>query len=212
MLSADQRSDIAGLVLAGGASQRMGRRAKALMPLCGRPMIAYVIDALRPQAGSCALNVNEGADAYSQFGLPLVADRDTTREGPLAGLLAGMEWARANTASARWILSAPCDTPFLPPDLAERLLDAANAAGTTIAIAASNGREHYACGLFSLALADSLAGWFAGSERRVRMWIASHGAVPVSFAPGPDGADPFFNVNRPEDLMTAEAILTGRLA
>jgi molybdopterin-guanine dinucleotide biosynthesis protein A len=209
MLTAEQRDGIVGVVLAGGRSRRMGGQAKALMPLGGRPMAAHVIKALAPQVGRCIVNANDGVADFAGFGLPAVADLNEARDGPLAGLLAAMVWAGEHAPAARWIVTAPCDTPFIPANYVERLLEAAAPAGAPVAIAASEAGEHYACGLFSLVLADDLAAWLARDERRVRVWIANHRPATARFECGAGGPDPFFNVNTPEDFAMAETMLKG---
>jgi molybdopterin-guanine dinucleotide biosynthesis protein A len=207
MLTAEKKQSIVGVVLAGGRSRRMGGQAKGLMPLGSKPMMAHVIDALVPQVGRCVINANDGAEDFARFDLPLVADLSEARDGPLAGLLASMVWAGEHAPAARWIVTAPCDTPFIPADYVERLYEAAEPSGAPVSIAASAMGEHYACGLFSLALADDLAAWLARDERRVRRWIANHRPAVARF----DHADidPFFNANTPEEFAMAEMMLKG---
>jgi molybdopterin-guanine dinucleotide biosynthesis protein A len=179
------------------------------MPLGGKPMAAYVIDALRPQVGRCIVNANDRTADFASFGLPVVADLNEARDGPLAGLLAAMVWAEEHVPGARWIVTAPCDTPFIPADYVERLLAATAPTGAPVAIAASGTGDHYACGLFSLVLADDLAAWLAREERRVRVWIANHRPATAHFGNDAAGLDPFFNINTPEDFAMAETMLKG---
>lgn len=199
-------SAMVGVILAGGLSRRMGGEAKALMPLGGRPMVAHVIDRIRPYVDDCVLNVNGHEAAFARFGLPLIADVVGDYAGPLAGLLSGMRWAADNQPDARWVVTAPCDTPFLPENyvsaLAEEAADAA-----TIVIAASGERDHFASGLWPIALADDLAAFLASGERRIQSWIGRNPNRIVTFLlidDGRGGLDPFFNVNTPEDLAMAE--------
>lgn len=199
-------SGIVGLILAGGLSRRMGGEAKSLMPLAGRPMVAHVIDRIRPYVDDCVLNVNSNAAAFAPFGLPLVADSFGDYAGPLAGLLSGMRWAVEHRPDARWIVTAPCDTPFLPEDYVSALAEEA-ADGGTIVIAASSERDHFASGLWPIALADELAAFLASGERRIQGWIGRNPNRVVTFPlidDGRGGIDPFFNVNTPEDLAMAE--------
>lgn len=212
MLTAEQRDGIVGAVLAGGRSRRMGGQLKALMPLGGKPMAAYVIEALVPQVGRCIINANDSAEDFGSFGLAVVSDLNEARDGPLAGILTAMYWAGEHVPGARWIVTAPCDTPFIPADYVERLMAAAAPTGAPIAIAASETGEHYACGLFSLVIADDLAAWLARDDRRVRVWIANHRPATARFDHSSGKPDPFFNVNTPEDFAMAETMLIGREA
>lgn len=193
----------------------MGGGDKALRALGDRLVIAHVIEALETQVQDLVINANGDAARFVAFGRPVVADEWPGFAGPLAGLHAGMAWARAQRPGSRWIATAPCDTPFLPRDLVARLAAAAEASGADIAVASSGGREHYACGLWSLALEDDLARHVASGGRKVRDWIARHSHVTVPFAPiavpvgalGGRSLDPFFNINTPEELAEAEALL-----
>ena len=199
-------TDIVGIILAGGLSRRMGQ-AKALMPLAGRPMIAHVIERIRPCVDACILNVNGDNSAYAQFGLPLVADAFGDHAGPLAGLLSGMIWAAEHRPDARHVVTAPCDTPFLPENYVGALVEATAGDSGTIVIAASGGRSHFASGLWPVALAEGLRAFLAAGERRTQSWIERNPNRSVTFPPVEDGGsgfDPFFNVNTPEDLAMAE--------
>lgn len=184
----------------------MGGEPKALMPLAGRPMISHVIDRIRPHVDACILNVNGLESAFAQFGLPLVADDFGDHAGPLAGLHAAMNWAAEHCAGVRWLVTAPCDTPFLPEDYVSALTEAAGGNGETIVIAASGGRGHFACGLWPIAHKDKLAAYLASGERRTQSWIEQNPNISVTFPHigGESGLDPFFNVNTPEDLAKAE--------
>jgi molybdenum cofactor guanylyltransferase len=202
--------DRVGIILAGGLSRRMGGQAKALMPLAGRPMIVHVIERVRPFVDACILNVNGDHSAYAQFGLPIVADTFGDYAGPLAGLLSGMVWAAQHRPDARHVVTAPCDTPFLPENYVDALVEATAGDSGTIVIAASDGRSHFASGLWPIALADRLAAYLAAGERRTQTWIEQNPNSSVSFPridDGRSGFDPFFNVNTPEDLSTVERIL-----
>lgn len=204
---------IVGVILAGGLSRRMGGQAKALMPLAGRPMIAHVIERIRPSADACILNVNGDNSAYAQFGLPIVADAFGDYAGPLAGLLSGMIWAAEHRPDARHVVTAPCDTPFLPENYVGALVEAAAGDSGTIVIAASAGRSHFASGLWPLALSDRLAAYLAAGERRTQSWIEQNPNRSVTFPlvdDGGSGFDPFFNVNTPEDLSAVESFVRER--
>lgn len=195
------------LILAGGLSRRMGRD-KASADLAGRPMIARVAERLRPQVGALAINAPEGFAAG--IDLPLVPDTVPGHPGPLAGVLAGLRHAAAMAPGTTYLLTAPADTPFLPPDLVAGLRVAA-VAPDQIVIAASSGRVHPVVALWPLSLADDLEAWLAAPEnRRLQAFIARHPSIAVDFpvlATTVGSLDPFFNVNTPDDLATAERFL-----
>jgi molybdenum cofactor guanylyltransferase len=199
---------VTGVILAGGRSRRMGGGTnKALLPLDGRPMLAHVIERLSPQVGNVLLVINGDPTGFQAFGLPLVTDPMGDYAGPLAGLLAGMIWARERRPETRWIATTPCDTPFLPEHYVGALLEAAGADADTIVIAASEGRSHFVSGLWPLALQQDLAAWLEAGEHKMQHWIERHPHREVSFArlgSGEGAIDPFFNVNTPEDFAMAE--------
>jgi molybdenum cofactor guanylyltransferase len=202
--------DCAGVLFAGGLSRRMGGGDKSLMALGGKPMIAHVIETLRPQVDTLVINANGNPARFAGFGLPVVPDRTADFAGPLAGVLAGMRWVRDHHPTAGWIATAACDTPFFPADLVAALSRARQAAGADIALAASNGQSHFVFALWPVELADDLAAYLAEGERKVQRWIERHAFVTVPFAPrmiGGTAVDPFFNINTPDELAMAEAWL-----
>jgi molybdopterin-guanine dinucleotide biosynthesis protein A len=189
------------MILAGGLSRRMGGGDKCLLPLGDRPVLAHVIERLRPQVSDLALNANGDAARFARFGLAVVADDATDFAGPLAGILAAMDWAKRLHPSAAAVMTAPADTPFLPRDLLSRL----RAAGAP-AVARSGGRIHPVVGLWPVALRDDLqAALRSEGLRKVEAWTGRIGPALVDFETG--AIDPFFNINTPEDLMSAEALL-----
>lgn len=194
---------IFGVILAGGQGRRMaGGADKALLALAGAPLLAHVIARLEPQVERLALSANGEAGRFGRFGLPVLADE--VAAGPLAGLLAALRWAAPLGASA--VLSAPVDGPFLPPDLCPRLCLAAEDSPQGLALAAAGGRLHPTYGLWPVALAAPLAAFLAsGAKPRVLDFARAHGAAEADFAD--DGA--FDNLNTPEDLARAEALLQG---
>ncbi|MFO1184949.1 MAG: molybdenum cofactor guanylyltransferase MobA [Bauldia sp.] len=197
-------TEAVGVLLAGGEGRRLGGGDKGLRPLAGRPLIEHVRRRLAPQVGAMVLSANGDPRRFAAFALPVVADAGAGSQGPLAGLLAGLRWARANAPGARFLASAACDTPFLPTDLVARLKAASGK--QRVALAASRGTVHPVFGLWPVALADRLEGWLAGEEgRSVQAFARAVGYVEVAFADGP-GGDPFFNVNTPEDLQAAETL------
>ena len=197
---------MAGLVLAGGQSRRMGGGDKSLRLLGGRPLIAHVIDRLAPQVGPLAISANSDPALFRAFGLPVLADTVAGSAGPLAGVLAGMVWAARDPVLTH-LATAATDTPFFPRDLVARLLD--QAAEGRIVLARSFGRCQPVFGLWPLALRGDLADWLAqGDSRKVQVWAARHPLAEVDFTPDEAGApDPFFNANTPEELAEAEAML-----
>jgi molybdopterin-guanine dinucleotide biosynthesis protein A len=214
-----QRSDILGVILAGGAGRRMFRaqdsdRARAygdkgLIDLNGRPMVAHVIERLKPQVSDIILNANGDPSRFADFGLPIIADSDDSRDGPLAGFAAAMSWAERNRPNIRAILTVSVDAPFLPLNLAERL---SYAAGDESAIAASAGQRHPTIGLWPLTLKNAVQNALSHGQRRVENFAQHHQAIEVSFPfseIGNRSIDPFFNANTPEDVAAARAILAG---
>jgi len=187
------------VILAGGLSRRMGGGDKALKPLGSGTLLSHVIARLGAQVSSLALNINGDARRFD-VNLPGLADGIPDHPGPLAGILAGMEWAAA--AQADWIVTAACDTPFLPADLVVRLRARQEETGAPIVLAASGpgGKPvmHPTFGLWSTALAPALRRDITGGSRRIRDFAERAGLALAPF----DG-DPFFNVNTPEDLDEA---------
>ncbi len=194
------REDITGLILAGGLGRRMssdGRGAnKALQPLRGRPLIAHVIQRLAPQVGSLLLNVNQQPEAFARFGLPMVADQITGFAGPLAGMHAGL-----GMATTPWVLTCPCDTPFLPDDLGTRLAEALDRGDHDLAVARTGAQPHPVFALMARHLHDDLTQWLAQGGRKIDAWYARLRVVEVDFI---DPA-PFLNINTPDELAQQQA-------
>ncbi|MEL6299254.1 MAG: molybdenum cofactor guanylyltransferase MobA [Pseudomonadota bacterium] len=203
--------DVVGVLLAGGQSRRMGGGDKGLKSLGGTPMLATVSDRLRRQTGALVLNANGDETRFATFDLPVVADPVEDHPGPLAGVLAGLGWAAAHRPEARYIATVSTDAPFIPPDLVARLAAALDAApDARIAMARSGGQLHPVIGLWPVALADDLAAALAAGTRKVLAWTDTHGTAAADFAPvlvNGHLIDPFFNVNTPDELGFAEAIL-----
>jgi len=196
-----------GIILAGGLARRLGGVDKGLVEIAGQPILARLIERLKPQCAALVLNANGDASRFARFGLPVVADEIEGFAGPLAGVLACMDHAAARFPDARDLLSVPADTPFVPSDLAARLAAAREAAGARVAVAASAGRAHHAVALWPLALAEELRRALAQGERRVSGFIARYENVAVDWPV--ETCDPFFNINGPEDLAQAEALARG---
>ena len=195
---------VAGIVLAGGQSRRMGGGDKCLRPLAGRPILAHIIERARPQVAALALNANGDPRRFAGFGLPVVADSIADFAGPLAGVLAGLDWAATLEPETTHVASFAGDAPFLPLDLVARLA-AAVASGHAIACAGSGGRVHPVFGLWPVALRENLRAALAVEGiRKVDQWTGRFRLAVVEFAAAP--LDPFFNTNRPEDLAEAERL------
>ncbi len=197
-----------GVVLAGGKARRMGGGDKCLLPVGGRPILDHVVERIRFQVSSLILNTNGDPSQFEEYGLPVVADVVKGFAGPLAGVLTGMEWAATHTPDVPWVLSIAADTPFPPEDLVARMLAAVEGEGAEMACAASGGRAHPVFGLWPVRLKDELRRAVVEEEvRKVDVWTARHRLIEVKFSREP--FDPFFNINRPEDLEEAQRLIAG---
>ena len=196
---------IAGVLLAGGQSQRMGGGDKNLRLLGGKPMLAHVIERAKPQVDTLVLNANGDPQRFASFGLPIIADSVTGFVGPLAGVLAGLDWAAAHLPDAELVASFATDAPFFPRDLVRRLAVALEEGGFDLACAQSNGQAHPVFGLWPVSLREALREALAGGLRKVDRWTARYKLVEVEFLAEP--VDPFFNANSPEDLAEAERLV-----
>lgn len=194
-----------GLLLAGGLARRMGGGDKPLRTIAGRTILAHVIERLRPQCDGLLLNANGDPARFSDYNLPVVSDSVPDFAGPLAGILAGLDWLAANRQDRQWLVSVAADTPFIPRDLVMRQHAAREAANVPLACAASGGWTHPVIGLWPVALRDELRhALTVEDERKIDRWTARHGVVSVEWAVTP--VDPFFNANRPDDLAEAERL------
>nr|WP_143535432.1 molybdenum cofactor guanylyltransferase MobA [Roseisalinus antarcticus] len=189
-----------GVILGGGAARRMGGGDKGRLLLGGQTLIARVIERVSPQVADTALNANGDPARFADLGLPVLSD-SLADGGPLAGVLAGLDWAAGQDAA--WIVTAPADTPFLPPDLVPQLLWAAETAGTPIALAETASGLHPTCGLWSVTLRTALARDLSGGARKLRDWAGAQGYALAHFPQD----EAFLNINTPEDLALAEAML-----
>lgn len=186
-----------GVILAGGQATRMGGGDKGLRPFRGGTLLGAVIARLSPQVADLALNAGGDPARFAAFGLPVIPDPVADQPGPLAGVLAAMDWAAGQGAAT--VVTVPCDTPFLPGDLVPRLLLAGNGG---LAIAASGGRLHPAVALWPVALRDDLRATLARGERKVRVFADRHGAALADFPL--TTPDSFANANTPADLARLE--------
>ena len=203
----DGRKAVLAVVLAGGLARRMGGGDKCLKLLGGRPILAHVIERLSGQAGQILINANGDISRFAAFGLPVAADVVAGFGGPLVGILTALEWAKAEAPGVTDVLSVPGDGPFLPRDLARRLMTARGAEGAELARAGSGGRANPVVGLWPVSLADALRHTIVKEKiAKVDVWTARYRMATVLFDEAP--VDPFFNANTPEDLTEAERLLT----
>jgi molybdopterin-guanine dinucleotide biosynthesis protein A len=197
---------IVGLLLAGGQSRRMGSGDKALRVIGGVPLLDLVIERMRPQVETLVLNANGDPTRFSSFGLPVVPDSVPDYAGPLAGVLAGLDWTAEHRRDCTHVVSVATDAPFLPRDLVSRLVRGMEKSGADLACAASAGQPHPVIGLWPVRLRENLRHAVVDETvRKVDVWTARHRLTTVPFPSEP--IDPFFNANRPEDLATAAALL-----
>jgi molybdenum cofactor guanylyltransferase len=196
---------ILGLVLAGGLARRMGGGDKARIRIGGRSILERVLARLKPQCTSVILNANGDPARFADTGLPIVPDTVPDFAGPLAGILAGLDWAAAHAAEVADVVSVPGDCPFLPRDLVARLSAARRAAGLPLACARSGEWRHPVVGLWPVALRSDLrAALVEEGLHKIEAWTARHGVAIADWPAAP--IDPFFNVNTPADAAEAERI------
>jgi molybdopterin-guanine dinucleotide biosynthesis protein A len=187
-MPADANS-FAAVILAGGRGTRMGGADKGLVEYQGRPLIEWILDAIRPQVDEVLISANRNLETYAGYGCRVVPDTLPDFPGPLAGVLAAM-----NSVTAEWLLVVSCDTPHLPDDLLHRLLDAAQAENTALAVAADATRLHHTTMLVKTGLKQDLQQYLQSGGRAVRDWQARHGSTQARF----DAAH-FANYNRLTD-------------
>ena len=194
-----------GLVLAGGLARRMGGGDKARIQIGGRTILDRVLERLTPQCSRVILNANGDLARFADTGLPVVADSVPDFAGPLAGILAGLDWAAAHAPHVEYLASVPGDCPFLPRDLVARLDQARTVAGKPLACARSGDWRHPVAGLWPVALREDLRKALIDEGlHKIEIWTGRHG---VAIAEWPtDPVDPFFNVNTPEDVAEAERV------
>lgn len=192
-----------GLVLAGGQARRMGGGDKAFIEIGGRTILERVLARLQPSCSSIVLNANGDPQRFAAYGLPVIADSVKDFAGPLAGILAGLDWTARNFPAVEWMASVPGDCPFLPEGLVERLHAVRQEQGKRLACAQSGEWRHPVVGLWHVGLRNDLRHALVVEDlHKIEIWTARHG---VAIATWPDKpVDPFFNVNTPDDLMLAK--------
>jgi molybdopterin-guanine dinucleotide biosynthesis protein A len=194
-----------GLVLAGGLARRMGGGDKALIAIGGSVILDRVVARLRPSTTAIILNANGDPARFARWRLPVVADSVPDFAGPLAGILAGLDWAATHAPDIEWMASAPGDCPFLPADLVPRLHRAREAAGTPLACTRSGDWRHPVVGVWPVALRTDLRRALIDEGlHKIEVWTARHGIAIAEWPTTP--IDPFFNVNTPEDAAAAEKL------
>jgi molybdopterin-guanine dinucleotide biosynthesis protein A len=196
---------ILGLILAGGLARRMGGGDKARIRVGGVTILARVVACLAPQCSAVIINANGDLTRFADTGLPVVPDSVPDFAGPLAGILAGLDWAAAHAPDVDDVVSAPGDCPFLPVDLVERLETARKAAKLPLACARSGDWRHPVVGLWPVRLRDDLRKALVEEDlHKIEVWTARHGVALADWAVKP--VDPFLNINTPEDVVEAEHI------
>jgi molybdopterin-guanine dinucleotide biosynthesis protein A len=192
-----------GLVLAGGLARRMGGGDKGLIRIGRETILERALGRVGPQCAGVIINANGDPSRFARFGLPVVADDIAGFAGPLAGILAGLDWLAANAPAIAWLASVPGDCPFLPRDLVRRLHAARLAAGVPLACARSGAWRHPVVGLWPVGLrADLRRAVVEQGLHKIEMWTARHGVGLAEWPAEP--VDPFFNVNTPEDAAQAQ--------
>jgi molybdopterin-guanine dinucleotide biosynthesis protein A len=198
------------VLLAGGLARRMGGGDKPMRQIAGRTILDRVIARLQPQCDSLILNANGDPARFAAFGLPVISDGVADFPGPLAGILAALDWTAANRPEVKWVLSAAADCPFLPRDLVARLVAALRDESAELAVAASDGQSHPVIGLWSVALREQLRHALVVEDvRKIDRWTARYRLATVTWPVQP--LDPFFNANTMDDIAEADrlAVLDG---
>jgi molybdenum cofactor guanylyltransferase len=194
-----------GLVLAGGLARRMGGGDKALIRIGGATILDRVLGLLRPVCAGIVLNANGDPARFARYGLPVIPDSVADFAGPLAGILAGLDWAAVNRPDLAWVASVPGDCPFMPDDLITRLHEARENARVPLACARSGDWRHPVVGLWPVALREDLRHALVEEDlRKIEAWTARHGVAIAQWPAKP--VDPFFNVNTPQDTAEAERL------
>lgn len=185
---------ISGLVLAGGLGRRMGGADKGLVMLDGRPMVDHVLARLHPQVDELLINANRNTDIYARFGIPVLPDRHTGFVGPLAGLDAGLNHLGETDG---WVVTCPCDSPFVPRDLVARLVAATEAAGADVAIVRADGQLQPVFLLAHTRTTGALQAYLAAGERKIDRWVFTQKHAIVDFDDCPEA---FANINTTDEL------------
>ncbi|MDH3692016.1 MAG: molybdenum cofactor guanylyltransferase [Gammaproteobacteria bacterium] len=198
-MTAQRFDNVTGVILAGGRSQRMGGEDKGLIPLGGKAMVEYVIASLRPQVFAVMINANRNLEEYRKFDVPVVTDTLDGYLGPLAGMASAMQMVETEL-----LVTAPCDSPFCPDVLVQRLMERLVADHAEIAVAHSGERMQPVFTLLHAELMHSLLGFLSAGERKIDKWFQSHKVAVADFS---DLPDTFLNINTPEERTEVECRL-----
>lgn len=194
-----------GVILAGGLARRMGGGDKPMRAIAGKTILQRVIDRMQPQCDGLILNANGDLGRFAAFGLPVVPDSVQGFAGPLAGVLAALDWAAEHRPHAKWVVSVAADCPFLPRDLVARLHTARREDEAELCVVRSGAQTHPVVGLWSVALRQDLRHALVVEDcRKIDRWTARYKLATVDWPIEP--LDPFFNANTPEDLAQAETL------
>jgi molybdopterin-guanine dinucleotide biosynthesis protein A len=204
-------SDILGVILAGGEGRRMGSVNKPLMEIGGRTVLSHILGRLQPQLDRIVINAKH-PPLYTPYGLDVIPDQTDTHLGPLAGVLATLDWASHNFSKARYVMSLPGDAPFIPHNLVSEMTDAVNntekSKDPVLVRAVSKNRTHPVVGLWPVGIrADLRDSLFNRQTRKIDAFTANYRVVDVTFEGVPD---PFFNINTKEDWALADRICNGQ--
>ena len=191
--------NVTGLILAGGLARRMGGIDKGLVELEGRPMIAYIIDALRPQVDSILINANRNISTYQEYGHNVISDELEDFQGPLAGMATGLKHCKTD-----YIATVPCDGPVLAENYIDILIKAATQANSPISVGFDGSRLQPVYALIHRDLLSDLNDYLASGQRKIDRWYDKHQFVKADFS---SALDMFTNINTPEDLQSASKLL-----
>ena len=196
------KHNVTAVILAGGKGRRMDGKDKGLVELANRPLIEYVIDAIKPQVETIMLNANRNQEQYSRYGYPVVSDTLIDYQGPLAGFICAMK-----SSTTSHIVTLPCDGPFVPGDLVERLISSLNDNSAEIAVAHDGERMQPVYSLIPVALSDSLDAFLESGERKIDLWYKQHRVALADFS---DCPETFRNINTSEqrDRLQNEGMLS----
>ena len=194
------KTEITGVILAGGKARRMGGGDKGLVDLCGKPLVEHALAALSPQVNTIIINANRNQDRYTIYGYPVVADNRQGFLGPLAGMLSCLQQARTE-----FMVSAPCDSPLLPDDLVARLFRQLSDDEAEISVAHNGDRIQPVFTLMPISLAPSMQAFLDGGGRKIDRWFEQHKLAVTDFSDKPEC---FRNINNPADLAQMEEQLT----
>ncbi len=196
------KTEVTGVILAGGQARRMGGQDKGLVMLDGKPMVEIIIDVFKPQTAKLLINANRNHDRYSQYGFELVADELSGYCGPLAGMASALK-----SINTDYMVTAPCDSPFIPLDLVQRLADALENKSTEISVAHDGERIQPVFCMLKKTLLQSLTDYLAAGERKIDRWFKQHDFAIADFSDKPETFD---NINTQEDVDSALSKLRGR--